>query len=114
MADFEVRQTNGEDVRLVTFIGKMVISYAHEMKAAMVEAFARAREIRLDLGEVTEIDLTGMQLVCAAHRDSINMKKAFHIVGNPGEVFTALAADAGFPRHGCMHGEKCPWCGGGD
>lgn len=115
MADFEVRQTNGGETRVINFRGKMTIQNAQEIKAALVEVFARAKQIQVDLGEVTEVDLAGMQLVCAAHRAAINLKKNFTISGNFSEGFSTVAADAGFSRHaGCTEGEVCPWVGGGN
>jgi len=115
MADFEVKQTNGSEERVVTIRGKMTILYAHDIKAALVEALARAQHIRLDLEDVTEMDLAGMQLICAAHRDCINLKKKLSVSGNTNEVFSGFAAASGFSRHvACVEGETCFWGGGGN
>jgi len=115
MADFEVKQTNGNEQREVSISGKLTIQHAHDLKVALVEALAMAQHIRIELINVTEVDLAGMQLICALHRDSVNMKKRMSVSGHSSEILSSFAAASGFSRHvSCMEGEACIWSGGED
>jgi anti-anti-sigma regulatory factor len=94
--------------------GSLTIALAREAHAALVKAFAKAQQVLLDLEGVEEIDLTGLQLVCAAHRSSSNAGKGFQVKGHDSEPVARAAVKAGFLRRiGCVQETKmCFWCGG--
>jgi anti-anti-sigma regulatory factor len=94
--------------------GSLTIALAREAHSALVTAFAKAEQLLLDLEGVEEIDLTGLQLVCAAHRSSCASGKGFQVKGHDGEPITRAAEKAGFLRRlGCMQKKNmCFWCGG--
>ncbi len=115
MADFKVMQANGNESRVVTICGKLTIPHAQDIKVALIEVLAMTKHIELDLKEVTDVDLTGIQLLCALHRDTVNLKKKLSVSGNSNELFSDFSAASGFPRHiGCVAGEQCIWGGGGN
>lgn len=95
--------------------GALSIPVAGEVHAALVASFARAAQVLLDLEGVEEIDLTGLQLVCAAHRSSRNSGKTFLVKGNQREPIALAASRAGFVRRtGCMNDtDTCFWSVGG-
>ena len=120
MADFTINRTKSEgaaDTTVVSIAGEMNIQHATEIKAALLEAFAEAGHLQLDMDKVTEIDLAGLQLLCSAHRASILANKSFTAAGVGGEMIEAAAVAAGFPRHvGCVQdvNKTCIWAGGGN
>ena len=95
--------------------GTMTIPMARDVHTALVESFARAGQVLLDLEEVEEIDLTGLQLVCAAHRSALNSGKVFLVKGHRREEILLAATKAGFARRtGCTKdNDTCFWAEGG-
>ncbi len=118
MADLQIRQSNmadNGDVRIVTILGRMTISSAQELKAELLEALALANHVRVDVDNVTEIDITAMQLLCAAHRTAIGSQKCFGIESDKSGILADFAEKSGFSHHlGCMDGVECLWNGGGE
>jgi anti-anti-sigma regulatory factor len=94
--------------------GEMTILNAGEIRNALLVAFSEGEEVCLDLGKVTEVDLAGLQLLCAAHRTAMADKKQFSISGIDNEVIECVIQDAGFLRHtGCAEDvdKTCVWTG---
>jgi anti-anti-sigma regulatory factor len=111
-----VESAAGAGTITVQVHGSLTIAQAREAHAALVTAFAKADQVLLDLEGVEEIDLTGLQLVCAAHRSSCSSGKSFQVKGNDSEPIERAALRAGFLRRvGCRQDKNlCFWRGGAD
>ncbi len=72
------RQQAGE----LVITGEVTISRVAALKKVLQEAIEQAPLIRVDLGQVEQIDTAGIQLFCAAHR----------LAGNCGKVIEIKAA----------------------
>ena len=92
----------------------LTIHVAREVHSALEGAFAKGNTVVLDLEEVEQIDLTGLQLVCAAHRSSIKLGKTLLVTGQDREEIAGVAMAAGFVRDSaCTKGaDLCFWSGG--
>jgi len=85
-----------EALSLIHFEGDVNISSAAELKQLLLRALAHGKEIHVDLGCVTEVDITALQLLWAAEREAKGAGVGFSLVGQwPDEVAVSLAA-AGF------------------
>ena len=96
--------------------GSLTIGQAAEMKELLVSALGAASELRLDLTGITEVDLTGLQLLGASHRSSLAQGKLFSIEVGGNRSYLDAVAGAGFRRQtGCSRdsGGTCIWVGGG-
>ena len=83
---------------------------APEIRTALLEQLAAQGPFELDLGEVDEVDLTGLQLLCSAHRTATARGKEFRVT-RWSEAFERAVETAGFHRHqGCSEG--CLWIRG--
>jgi anti-anti-sigma regulatory factor len=82
--------------REVAVSGTMTIHHAAEIKEALLAAFAEADDVRMELTQVTEIDLVGLQLLHSAHQTSVIMGKRFASSGSCGKAVTAAMERAGF------------------
>ena len=105
----------GKQVLKVT--GGVTISEASGFHEALVAALDGASELQVDLSGITGIDLTGFQLLCAAHQSALRGGKWLHIIDGGNLTFRDMAADAGFQRHtGCARDVSfsCIWVGGGN
>jgi len=91
------------------------IAQASALREALIEALEAAKELLVDVSGVTGIDLTGLQLLCAAHQSAEQAGKRFEVIDNGNEVFRKTVADAGFRRHvgcACDITRSCIWVGG--
>jgi anti-anti-sigma factor len=118
MSDFSIEQMDKVDatgIKTVVINGEMTIQNAGEIRNALLEAFSQGEGVCLEMGKVSEVDLAGLQLLCAAHRTSMAGKKHFYISGIDNEAIECLIRDAGFLRHtGCAEDvdKTCVWTGG--
>lgn len=48
--------------------GSLTIQRAHEIKEILISWTTEAQDLVLDLSELTDLDVTGMQMLCSAHR----------------------------------------------
>ena len=95
--------------------GGVTIGDACGFHEALVAALEGASELQVDLSGVTGIDLTGLQLLCAAHQSAVRGGKWLHITDGGNMTFRDMAVGAGFQRHvGCARDTtfSCIWVGG--
>jgi anti-anti-sigma regulatory factor len=100
---------------IVVINGELTIENAGEIRNILLHALTGEEELRLDLNNVTHADLTGLQLICAAHISSIKLGKRFVVNVSDSDPLKKVVRDAGFLRHiGCSVdiGKTCIWTGG--
>jgi len=68
------------------------ICAAAELKHLLLEALSTGKELRIDLEQATDIDVTALQLIWAAGRDAKNAGVAFSVGDVPEDVLTLLQA----------------------
>ena len=104
-----------EDGGVLAIAGALTIQRAGEVKALLADALARADRVAIDLSGVTEVDLCGLQLLCAAQRTASRAQKRLDPAGPAPDVFRRAALEAGVcVRSGCGADDSggCPWKGG--
>ncbi|MBJ6801918.1 STAS domain-containing protein [Geomonas propionica] len=88
--------------------GGVTICEARDFREALLAALEEAPELRLDVSELTGIDLTGMQLLCAAHQSARRRGKELRVYDGGNATFREAAKGAGFQRHsGCPQDRAC-------
>ena len=106
-------QSQGKQILKVS--GGLTISDAGGLRQALLAALEAGSELQVDLTEMTGIDLTGLQLLCAAHQSALLGGKWFYITDGGNMTFREMATGAGFRRHtGCARDTSysCIWAGG--
>lgn len=88
----------------------LTLANAGSVKEALQAALAGTGPISVDATAVTEVDLAGLQLICATHRAAAREGRALEIVvgggGDGGAALAATIGTLGFGRDvGC--GERC-------
>jgi anti-anti-sigma regulatory factor len=94
--------------------GDITIQLAEEFKEALTRGIGCVDKLCVDSSKVTLIDLSGLQLLCAAHRAAMTMGKSFELAEPVPAGFRISAESAGFARHtGCRLDatETCVWSG---
>jgi len=95
--------------------GSVTIAQAGELRDALKDALKDCSELRVDLTDITEIDLTGLQLLDSAHGSASSAGKHFGVECGNNQAFLETVAAAGFQRHvGCKKDTNgtCIWVGG--
>jgi anti-anti-sigma factor len=81
----------------LTIEGELVISRAHELKAALMDGFGERMTVELDLSKVSAIDISGLQVLCSAHRTALTKGGDLRISAMPTEIALAVR-NSGFAR----------------
>uniref|UniRef100_C6E3S6 Anti-sigma-factor antagonist n=1 Tax=Geobacter sp. (strain M21) TaxID=443144 RepID=C6E3S6_GEOSM len=104
--------TKKKQLTQVAINGAMTIGQASELKAGLLKAFETGKPVEIQLAGVTEVDVTGLQLICSAHRSSLQRGCALQVSGTDSEGLSHAARMAGMLRHaGCAQDvtNTCVW-----
>jgi len=100
-----------EEITLV-LDSKLTIEKAGELKNKLLKTIESANNIKLDISNINEIDLSGIQLLCSAHRTCNNLNKKLSLTGKKNDIFNNTTKSAGYIfEHGCHWDENktCLW-----
>jgi anti-anti-sigma regulatory factor len=86
----------GEAQCLMRLEGKIDINSAAELKKLLLLALQSGKEVRLDLGQATDLDVTAMQLLWAANREARKLGSTFAVAGHLPESICTVVSEAGF------------------
>jgi ABC-type transporter Mla MlaB component len=96
--------------------GDLTIERAEELLEICRESLAVCDKIEVEFVSPGEIDLSCLQLLCAAHRTAVSGNKEFVFAGGRPEVLTEAGREGGFiRRQKCqMNPDRsdCLWLGG--
>jgi len=85
-------------ISMLRLEGDVDIGDAIEFKGLLVDALTRAKELHIQLGDASAIDVTIMQLLWAAEHQAIAAGVAFHIeTPVPDDIVSAMTL-AGLPQ----------------
>lgn len=104
-----------EKHQLISLEGEVVIQRIQDIKQQILSALQGSEDLQLDLGKVTEMDTTGLQLLCSAHRSALRMGKIFRVSAPVPPGLETLWRAAGLEReHGCVLDQNatCLWKSG--
>lgn len=100
MLNFKLEQQG--EVETLAVEGGITIQHAIEFKTALLKSFDSVDHVRLNFGKVTEVDLSCLQLLCAAHLTSGKAKKRLTITGCA-EPFKKAVLEADYSHiQGCV------------
>lgn len=105
MAGITIRHSGavqGKVGQIVKLTGEVTIAQAAPLRDALLGALAEADDLQLDLSELSAVDLSGLQLLCAAHRSARTRGKNLQVIDGGNGIFREAARAAGFAVHlGC-------------
>ena len=97
--------------------GSLTVQQAAEFKDALTKALNEVDSLEINLDNVTEVDLTCLQLLCAAHKTCMKTNKTLKISHQHTEALKEAVKNAGYERHrGCKEAggdNQCLWLSGG-
>lgn len=100
------------DGAILHFSGEMTLTYAGEVRTALLQALDCHQQVWVSLEGVTTLDITALQLLCAAHRYAVRKKRTFTFVFPPGRNILDTVLTAGYSRDGICISETegcCIW-----
>ncbi|MBF0627434.1 MAG: STAS domain-containing protein [Magnetococcales bacterium] len=100
---FHFSMDTARSVGVLSLSGDLTIRNAAEFKEAMANAMDQSKQLELNLSEVERVDLTTIQILCAAHRSLLKKGKTLSISGNLPSALRETVQQAGFVQCG---GEK--------
>jgi len=101
-----------EDGVVLRLSGDLMIQDAAELRSALIDVFADAETIDVDVSSVGQSDVSCLQLLCASHKKAIESNKTFRISHEWSDTFEQSVKEACFLRHtGCFLDTKkeCLW-----
>jgi len=90
-----------EPVRILTLNGDLTITRVGELKALLVEALEQAETVTVDISAIEDVDVAGLQLLCAANRFAAGRGRSITLVGCGAGVQTLVHTA------GLVHGAHC-------
>ncbi len=106
----KIKFTDGKAV--LTFAGDLTVNQAPEIRMTFIKALIDADQVLLKFKNVSDIDLTFLQLLCSAHRSAIRLNKQITFDGSRPDLLKKTVDAAGYSRAtGCrLDREKtCFW-----
>ncbi len=81
---------------LIHLDGEINIAHAAQLKQLLVEALKMKKNMQLDVEQVTDLDITALQLLWAADREAKKLRLGLTVTGRIPDEIAAAAVDAGF------------------
>lgn len=95
--------------------GRLDIETAPELRQFLLAHMPTVQKVRLDVSQLSTVDLAGMQLICSACRTALAGTISFRFSGTLGPCVQEAIGTVGLQRHTtCKHNadNPCIWCGG--
>lgn len=80
---------------LLTLNGSLTLERVARLKAGLIEAFDRSERVEINLDGVAEVDVAGLQILCAGYRFAAGRGKTLRLSGISRTVYE-MARQAGF------------------
>jgi anti-anti-sigma factor len=109
---FNFKTEQSKDRKILTISGELTIHNANELKNILVNSLKGTNHIVLNLENVTDVDLSCLQLLCSAYKAARKVNKLFSLESNCPEAFKKAVYNAGYLRHtgcGLNCNKKCIW-----
>lgn len=98
MSAFTISEPGG--VGNLTMSGSLTIENAGEIKRRLLTAFERSDHLKVRIMEDAEMDVSFLQILCAAHRTAEKSNKIFAV--DPTELLIRISEEAGVDRNGAI------------
>ncbi len=113
-AIFTREEAAGEPSALLRLQGSATIQFCVDLRAAFLDALGKTESLSVDVSGITEIDVSALQLFCAARRSAIGSGKQMVLSKKIADVFRSAVVEAGFYRTHTAScwlaaGQSCLW-----
>jgi anti-anti-sigma regulatory factor len=108
------RYERSDNKAVLTLEGELTLPHAEELRGVLMKALLDADAVSIAIGNVQDMDLSTLQLLCSAHRCALRLKKQIAFSGDLSEAFREAVEAAGYARiTGCKLDSEnsCLWAG---
>jgi anti-anti-sigma regulatory factor len=108
--DTPLKQTGS--TRIILLEGDLNLTQAPAIRTAFLKALVEADDVAIRFGNVRDLDLSCLQLLCSAHRSAVRLKKQVRFEGSVPKLLKDAADAAGYSHlKGCKldTGKSCLW-----
>ena len=112
---FKVEES--DDKKILSINGELTIQNAAELQKVLIECLEETAHLTLNLENVTEMDMSCLQLLCSAHKTTVKADKHFSIDGRASSFFQEAVNVSGYQQFtGCEldKNSSCLWVDGND
>ena len=90
-------------MRRIEFSGSLTVARAVEVREALLQAMAPGEDVEVVIGDIAAVDLTFLQILCAAHRAAVERGRQVCLAKDLPALLQQTIDISGFARH-----ESCP------
>ncbi len=102
-----IKKTDGGNEGVLSLEGDMTLTDALEIKDVLLEAIDKVGTLHLEIKQAESVDISFLQLVCAAHRECFLSGKKILLQDNPGGDLKKIISKAGYSKTlGCPKDAK--------
>ncbi|WP_130471401.1 STAS domain-containing protein [Candidatus Magnetaquicoccus inordinatus] len=101
MIDFSVDDTGSTGTLILS--GPLTIQHALSLKETLLKVGGDVKHLILNLDQVSSLDLTALQMLCAAHREWVKKGKKLTREGNVPDIVNRVVRESGFT--GCLEND---------
>jgi anti-anti-sigma regulatory factor len=83
---------------VVTLEDALTLRHADEIRKVLIKALIDADEVAITFRNVTDVDLSCLQLLCSAHRSAVRFNKRLSLAGSTPPIFQRSMEAAGYSR----------------
>lgn len=110
MIDFKAEEADNNTT--LTISGELTVQNASALQGIFIRSLESSSNLTINLKDVTDLDLSFLQLLCSVHRTSTDLQKNLTLSGPCPEIFRDVVRSAGFLRRtGCAYdcNKNCLW-----
>ncbi len=92
--------------------GNLTMTQVRETHRILFEAIRDVNTLNIELRNIGAMDMSFVQLLCAAHRECLLSGRSIHLQGDRSENINTLLEKSGYCKQlGCLPGakESCLW-----
>jgi ABC-type transporter Mla MlaB component len=87
------------DLSTVSIEGEFTLPRITEIRDTLLRAIDREAKVHLNLANISQVDISALQLFCSIHKTLDMRSKTVTITGKAPALFSELLARAGYYKH---------------
>ena len=110
MTNFKIEQSDKK--KILTINGSATIENVDALKKLLIEMMDQTDNLMINIADISEIDVTFLQLLCSAHKTMISKNKNLTISESCSESLRKTINNSGYSQHkgcGLDKTDSCLW-----
>ncbi|RJR48263.1 MAG: STAS domain-containing protein [Desulfobacteraceae bacterium] len=85
-----------DDAGTLTLKGELTIQHSPRLREVLLRVLSETTSLSISLEGIREIDLSGLQVLCSAHRTAVDLRKSISVTGTWSEEIRNVVERAGY------------------